>query len=959
MAGTPTTPTTSQYQGISTPPPDNTITVNPNDNGDVAIPNSNDSTISQSAAPDQPAQDSPGQDTAQAKAGAAAQGAPQATPQGQPTDQSQGQGASQQPDLSKAPSPTIPGAPALPQQNPAIKKAGVFHDIAETLAGGPRYRYDIDAYGNTKQTKVPVSNAHLALAIAMEALSGAAIGASQVGPGSEGRAGAMAFQQSQQQVQQDDQQQRQRAQEDFSRRAQVTETNMRMYAVARNIGRQDEEATDKYIAQYAGMAKQLQEQFPGYVKGIVPYSDFAKYNVTSENAIPFSRVPRIDKNPDSPNYGKQVMSNGVPQWDVDYMIVDPSFKASGLLNDEDMKNFKEMGMPWADNGMIGDTPLNGVMALNKKAQSTQWTTAKQNFNDFFDTLDEASKPAEGGAAAPTGDLLTPGTLQAPTLKNKAVDNFVDAAAKKYAYQVQDIISPENFTSVLKAIVNQESGSNTQAVSSKGARGPMQLMPGTAASLGVKNIDDPKENIDGGAKLFTQLLIRYKSLPLALAAYNASPGAVDKAKGNVPNIPETQDYVKSITSALGFDAAAPATQETPAAQHPDLAEFTKTHKTMPSAVEQFNASLAHTDGSFAAALKDMESKGQSGADNAALIASFLGGASAIKTHDDYIAAQAEARKENTKNATKLSYDAAKKKAEEEGIIARNATLIDALANGKNIDLSRIATMRAYDREIITNEVMKRNPDYNPASIDRAIKLSEEAADESKTGSIGNSIANVNTAYGHMGEAVEHITNMQNRLGRDFSDYTNKPMSWMNDHFGNDPEYQQWKVALQAAATDWQNLLNNQHALTETDKNVAKTVADPNATFGNAIASLREMARTGAVRTIPLNERWKQTMGVNHPNLIQPQTVEALKKINDPVTNNYLKDLESGGSLAGGEKGVGSQGKRLGDILGVQKAAPKPMKANMPSQYQKISKDGKIGADASGNKYVIATGLPVQQ
>jgi hypothetical protein len=791
-----------------------------------------------------------------------------------------------------------------------------------------------------KQTPVPVSNAHLALAIAMEALSGAATGAGTTGPNAAGRAAAATFQQADQRVQQEDQLQRQRAQEDFTRRAQVTETNMRMYSMARNIGRQDEEATDKYIAQYKDLATKLQEQFPGYIKGIVKYSDFGKYNVTSENAIPYSRVPRLGQD------GQQVTINGIPQWDIDYMIVDPGFKASGLLNDDDMANFKEMGMPWADNDMIGETPLSGVMALNKKAQSTQWTTAKQNFNDFFDVVGEANKSAQGPSEA-TSDLLTPGSLQSPDLYNKALQKTVDAATTRSAYLVKGIISPENFNAAYKALLNQEHGTNT---SPKGARGPAQLMPATAASLGIKNIDDPVENINGGANLFAQLIAKYKSLPLALAAYNAGPGAVDRAKGNVPNIPETQDYVQKITGALGFDQNATA-EAAPATKRPDLAEFTKTHRTMPAAVEQFNASLAHTDGSVSAALKDMESKGQSGAENAALISSFLGGAQVIKNHDDYVATQAEIRKDTAKSDVKLNEADLKRKQEEKGIIDRNTTLIDALASGKNIDLSRIATMRAYDREIITNEILRRNPDYNPASVDRAIKLAEEAADESKTGSIGNSIANVNTAYGHMGEAAEHLNSLQGKIGRDFSDYTNRPMSWMNDHFGMDTEYQNWKVALQAAATDatdWQNLLNNQHALTDHDKEVASTVANPNATFGNAIASLQEMARTGAIRTLPLNQRWVQTMGVNYPNLIQPQTIDALKKINDPVTNQYLGQLESGGSLAAGTMGVGSPGQRVSDLLRGQSRQQVMAPGQRPGETPKYVNGRLVGFTKPGVK-----------
>lgn len=107
-------------------------------------------------------------------------------------------------------------------------------------------------------------------------------------------------------------------------------------------------------------------------------------------------------------------------------------------------------------------------------------------------------------------------------------------------------------SLISSMIQQESGYNEKAVSPKGAKGLMQLMPQTAELMGVKDIFNPEENIEGGVKYLKNLLERFDGdVVKALAAYNAGPEIVEKNKG-IPNYNETKNYISRIINNLDLE-----------------------------------------------------------------------------------------------------------------------------------------------------------------------------------------------------------------------------------------------------------------------------------------------------------------------------------------------------------------------------------------------------------------------
>ncbi len=148
-----------------------------------------------------------------------------------------------------------------------------------------------------------------------------------------------------------------------------------------------------------------------------------------------------------------------------------------------------------------------------------------------------------GAAMGGGAATLPAAGGVATIST-AAPNGTDSAS--IAGLIQEVSLATGVPqSLISAVVQAESGGDPRAVSSAGAKGLMQLTDGTAAAYGVQDVFDPAQNLLGGASFLRSLMQRYNGNErLALAAYNAGPGAVDRY-GGVPPYSETQAYVRRV------------------------------------------------------------------------------------------------------------------------------------------------------------------------------------------------------------------------------------------------------------------------------------------------------------------------------------------------------------------------------------------------------------------------------
>jgi hypothetical protein len=282
-----------------------------------------------------------------------------ATPQAQP---------------SQAPAQSQPAPTSA--THPAVQNASIVHDIAQTLAGGPRTSYAIDpATGKMIATPVPLTTRQIGMSIALAALTGGISGLGERGPGATGKAAAVGFDKVAQQKQEQDQAAQQQASQDYARQAQIASTNFQTHQNALRLSDMERQYHQQFVDTGAPVLKSIQDVGAALESGVRETDLVPRFHVTKDMAIADGMVQN-GKNPD-----------GSDHWGNTYTVIDPTKKIE--LPQETGQLLADLRVPgyftMKDGNAVpisfsGTAPIKAALVVNglALAQSFQITEAQLN-----------------------------------------------------------------------------------------------------------------------------------------------------------------------------------------------------------------------------------------------------------------------------------------------------------------------------------------------------------------------------------------------------------------------------------------------------------------------------------------------------------------------------------------------------------------------------------------------------
>lgn len=224
-----------------------------------------------------------------------------------------------------------------------------------------------------------------------------------------------------------------------------------------------------------------------------------------------------------------------------------------------------------------------------------------------------------------------------------------------------------------------------------------------------------------------------------------------------------------------------------------------------------------------------------------------------------------------------------------------TAAKALASGDFTNIKDIASMRGEDRLKIFSEAKKLNPNFNTGDVQIKMKTANEFAN----GKQADQIQSFNTFLGHAGEAANASADYR-RLG---SPLINRSLNWLEKNATNDQTYQRFVTALQPVRDEYMTFLQNNHALTESDKKAGDVILSNDSTPAQVEAALKQMGSTAFVRLGALNDRYKRVMGTDFPDLLNDDSRNAANVLG---LGAQAAKFQTGGRVTGSASGAGTPG-----------------------------------------------------